>query len=356
MRKLCAYCLMGIFVFVFVFSCANKDKDGLEKATKIMVPKKSFDETPVPEPPDYSDPKYWGCLPDRDGDPCDQVPKKSGLTNDQAKAAVDCFAVHPTTMYRSYGWNARLDDSLTNAITDRTTLKSQFSVYNGSTRVFAPYYRQAGLAVFGLEQGHPDQTAALQLATDDIIAAFQYYLDHYDTGNPIIIAGHSQGIRHAINVLKKYFDGEELQERLVAAYLIGGNLHTESFEFIEICNYPEQTGCALGWRTMEWGLQTNKPGELPKDIELVCVNPLSWKADEVWVDADKNLGGIPFGFKGVDPEVTDAKCDSGNLWIRPPKKRGYPALQGGNYHICDYSLFYMNIRKNIKTRIDSFQK
>jgi hypothetical protein len=78
--------------------------------------------------------------------------------------------------------------------------------------------------------------------------------------------------------------------------------------------------------------------------------------DEEFVDALKNLGGVPIGFKGIDAVVTGAKCDSGNLWIKPAPPRGYPTLGDHNYHLCDYSLFYMNIRENVGERIGAFQK
>src|SRR5258706_533076 len=63
--------------------------------------------------------------------------------------------------------------------------------------------------------------AAFELAYQDIKTAFQYYLDHYNNGRPIIIASHSQGSSHAQRLLKEFFENGPLKNRLVAAYVIG---------------------------------------------------------------------------------------------------------------------------------------
>ena len=64
---------------------------------------------------------------------------------------------------------------------------------------------------------------ALDFAYQDVKAAFEYYLKHYNNGRPIIIASHSQGTWHAESLLHDYFENDStLRKRLVAAYLIGG--------------------------------------------------------------------------------------------------------------------------------------
>lgn len=326
---------------------------------KLFQPSRPFSEMEPPPAPDYSEPESWGCLPDREGDPCDQVPKNSGLVDGQATAKVDCFMVYPTTFYGNYGWNARIDDRLVKRITDRGPLRLYFSVYNGSCRVFAPYFRQACIGALERPTGDPDQVAAMNLAREDVLRAFQYYLDHFDRGYPIIIGGHSQGVRYAISILQEYFEGTPMEARLVAGYLIGGSLNHRSFERLPVCGSPTETQCVLGWRTVEWGARTNDMIDVCTDCEengyiWECVNPLSWRRDQEWVEASYNLGGVPSGFDRLDPEITGAKCEGGSLWVKPAKTRGYRALGGTNYHLCDYTFFYMNIRANVDQRIKAF--
>ena len=61
---------------------------------------------------------------------------------------------------------------------------------------------------------------AFELAYQDVKKAFEYYLEHYNNGRPIIIASHSKGSTHTIRLLKEFFDGKQLKEKLVMAYLI----------------------------------------------------------------------------------------------------------------------------------------
>ena len=133
---------------------------------------------------------------------------------------MDVFFIHPTTYIgsdddkinvtdldlndlfklagsmRKAAWNANLDDTALNNQTDIKPILYQASVFNGSCRIFAPRYRQANLKAF-LVRKSPKAQETFDLAYGDIKAAFQYYLDHYNHGRPIIIAGHSQGSLHA---------------------------------------------------------------------------------------------------------------------------------------------------------------
>ena len=49
---------------------------------------------------------------------------------------------------------------------------------------------------------------AFEIAYTDIKAAFQYYLSRYNNKQPIIIASHSQGTKHAARLLQEFFDNK----------------------------------------------------------------------------------------------------------------------------------------------------
>ena len=96
--------------------------------------------------------------------------------------------------------------------------------------MFVPYYTQANLRSYTeLESGGRE---ALLKAYNDVKQAFIYYMEHHNNGRPIIIAGHSQGSTHGMLLLKDFFDGTELQEQLVCAYLPGIGLHENEFKSI----------------------------------------------------------------------------------------------------------------------------
>jgi hypothetical protein len=323
---------------VFIFSLA---------AASCIHPWRKFESYKRPAPPDYSKPEAWAALPGKK-DSADAIPLHSGLKDGQADAPVDVFFIHPTSFSGKRNWNARMDDKLVNRQTDKGTMRNQASVFNGSCKIYAPRYRQATLASF---VDTANGKKAIDFAYQDVKAAFQYYLDHYNNGRPFIIASHSQGTWHAIRLIHEYIDNNEaLRKKLVAAYLIGGPAQVNEFKNIPMCDSAGQTGCYMGWRTFMWDKYPNK-----KDMKqnTICVNPLTWKRDESYVPKEKNLGSLPFSFNRIDKGICDAQCHGRILWVHKPAARGYIQL-GGNYHVDDYNLFYMNIRENVALRVKNY--
>jgi len=304
--------------------------------------------------PDYSDLKYWAASPFKD-DTSDKIP--DFLNNEIRDTRADVFFIHPTSYFgeeKTSPWNADLRDTAVNNNTDNLSILFQTTVFNGSCRVFAPRYRQGNMEAFYVFDA-PEAKAAFDLAYNDVKLAFLYFLKHYNKKRPIIIASHSQGSLHAIRLLHEFFDGTSLQKRLVCAYVIGYQIKKDAFKKLPVGDRADQTGCFVGWRTYA-------KGEIPKGIvaengNSVCVNPLTWTTSEQWASPDLHQG-IMFGFENVVPHTVGAGIEptSKILWIDTPvvldKKKG-PIK---NYHVYDYNLFWMNIRQNIKQRIDAFYK
>ena len=108
--------------------------------------------------------------------------------------------------------------------------KAHASVYEDSSNVFAPYYRQSGLRYAGevIEKTGDFNTALLGIPYDDITAALDYYFENCNGGRPFIIAGHSQGSAMVLLLLRTYFkDHPEYYARMVAAYTIGYSVTDE---------------------------------------------------------------------------------------------------------------------------------
>jgi len=277
-------------------------------------------------------------------DSADAVPRNSDLADGQDSALADVFFVHPTTFYSLWNLNADIDNQRVNAFTDRTTIKLQASVFNGSCRVYAPRYRQASLFAF-LDKSNKQK--ALDYAYQDVKSAFIYYLKHYNQDRPIVIASHSQGTFHAARLIRDFFDPDPaLAKRLVVAYLIGGPATDGSFATISPCDSAAQTGCYITWNTM-------LSGSDPLYANCTSVNPLTWSRTKDYAGPLRNPGSVPRTFDRVDHYLIGAQCaPNGALWIDKPPKKGYPGLK--NFHLCDYSLFYIDIRENVKRRIDAW--
>lgn len=328
--------------------------------SSCIQPKKAFEKyTPAPAP-DYALEKNWAALP-WVKDSADFLVPHAGLTDGQANAAVDVFFIHPTLYFGRKSWNAGMADKRTNQRVDKTTIRKQASVFNGSCKVYAPRYRQATLYSFIDTKGNGRK--ALELAYTDVKKAFEYYLKHYNKGRPIIIASHSQGTDHARKLIADFFEKDPaLYKQLVAAYLVGGSIQQKQFEVVVPCNEPGQTGCLVAWHTMRWGTREKAPREDKKIAPVYdtygnteYVNPLTWKRDTTYAPATLNKGSLPNNLRELHAGIADAKV-SGDyyVWVHAPKKSGYPATR--NYHIADYSLFYMNIRENVRERIAAYLK
>jgi hypothetical protein len=300
--------------------------------------------------PDYSSLNYWAAHPYKH-DPSDSVPEPL-RNNYRPDSSVDVFFIHPTTFTDQTlpEWNADINDAKLNAKTDYSTILFQASVFN-QQRVFAPRYRQANLR--GYYTNDVDNAKkAFDLAYEDVKSAFQYYLDHENNGHLIIIAAHSQGSTHAIRLLREFFDGKDLEKKLVVAYVVGMNIPKNSFVNIKPCVDSLQTGCVCGWRTYRNGTEPmmNYPYR-----ESLITNPLNWKADEAYAPAELNKGAVLRKFNKVYGQATDAQIHENILWARRPHFFGSFLYRSKNYHIGDINLFYLNIRENVNARIRAFR-
>ena len=303
--------------------------------------------------PNYALKEYWAALPDQN-DPADQVPLKSDFTDNQALAKVDVFFIHPTIYTQKpqgpSDWNADVNDADMNQKVDESTILNQASVFNGSCRVYAPRYRQAHYHAF-VTKDLTDKVNSLDLAYSDVKASFEYYLQHYNQGRPIVIASHSQGTVHAKRLIKEFFDKKPLQKQFVVAYLVGIATQPNTFESIKACENGDQTGCFVSWNTYardyypSWyneGLNTS-----------ISTNPLTWKLDEEFAPRSLSKGGVGLKFTYV-PEAIDAQNHAGMLWINKPYVKGRFLLNTKIWHRADYNLFYGNIRENVQNRIDNY--
>jgi len=304
--------------------------------------------------PDYSKLENWAASPFK-SDTSDSIPKF--LRKEIREQRADVFFIHPTSFFAegdSAAWNADLADPLVNMETDSRSILYQATVFNGSCRVFAPRYRQAAMRAFYI-MGTPLGKTAFDLAYSDVRKAFIYFLENYNNNRPIIIASHSQGSLHAIRLLQEFFDGTPMQKQLVCAYVVGYPIAKDAFKDLPVGEKASQTGCFVGWRTYV-------KGEIPKWIKdengnSVCVNPISWTNSTYWAPP-KLHQGVMTGFKSIRRHTVGAGIEpsTGILWVKIRWPLRMLAGKSKNLHTYDYNLFWMNIRENVKTRIDAWEK
>ena len=346
----CPYCKVSVSVLMLILSFSTFSQAAKKFKTKYTRDDLSL----IPAAPDYNQMKYWVAHPEKK-DMADEVPGKGELMEYQKTAEVDVFFIYPTIysgkQKADNPWFADVNDEKLNKNIAKSTIKNQASVFNGSAKVYAPLYRQAHIGVYYVDN-LPLKVEALQYAYKDVKRAFEYYLENWNNGRPIIIASHSQGTNHATTLLKEFFEERPLMSQLVAAYIIGMPMDKNTFTYIPTCDEPTKTGCWLTWNT--YIKDYYPPNHDFWYEDALNVNPLSWKTDTTHVSWRENRGGVLRNFKKIRPGLSDAQNTDGILWINKPRFFGNFLLNWKRYHIVDYNLFYMNIRENVKDRVEAY--
>ena len=324
-----------------------RDYIGIIVISYFLEPAHDFADKPVPEAPEYNNPDHWAALPERND--FSDVQLVAGVDDEQAERTVDVFFIHPTTYIGKQSWNQKMGDNEANDLTDAWVMRDQASVFNQCCRIYAPRYRQATLYSFQDKSGSGEK--ALGLAYEDVKSAFLYFLKNYSIGRPFIIASHSQGSRHADRLLREEIIGRGLLSQMIVAYLIGFSI--DGSNGVPVCEKYDQLNCQITWNssTRDAVLKLAEP-------EDICVNTLSWTTNEDLVGADQNLGSVTFASEGgVELNVADAQCSEGSLFVSEVETERFSSnmpFGPGNYHMYDYSFYYMNIRKNVQDRINEY--
>ena len=297
---------------------------------------------------DYGDPKNWVmCEADKTG------------------TSFDVFYIHPTLFCNplSPRMNLRKDAHIRTRVSNFTA--EQTAVIVPNARVFAPVVRQLDYSYVAIAIGSRRgwrKYRMLNSGANDTLAAFKYYLKHYNRGRPYILFGHSQGAMDLYLMMLKSQD-IAVRRGFVAAYLIGlprltGNEIAADMapRGIRPAAKEDDLGVVIGWNT-----------QLPDTNNVLftvrntyCINPLSWRTDTEPAAADLHRGAIVYDLElkrvRVVRNFSGARIDPerGALIVSPPDAARYE-LNGfagsGVMHVNDIWFFVVNIRENIELRV-----
>lgn len=333
-----------------------------------FVPGVAFTPLPDTTAPDYAWPQAWLSRPDLGSDPARWVPDGAKAT-DNPRIAV--FYIPPTTYLGRDHWNAPLTDADANARL-KLFARSQASAFNNVGEIWAPRYRQATLGAF-LAATDPRSTAAIDFAYRDVARAFDTFLKAVPKDQPIILAGHSQGSLHLLRLLREKIAGTPLARRIVAIYAVGWPISIQAdlpALGFPICATREQASCILSWQSFAspadprlikayFEASSGYDGRRRKDTKMVCVNPLTGKADDA-APASANRGTLVPNAAMTGASLVSglipARCTPEGLLLigDPPDGFDTYALPGNNYHVYDYALFWANIRDDAAARLKAY--
>ena len=262
------------------------------------------------------------------------------------------------------------DDACNMSLSDTDTKESfvgainmEKGIYDTDSRFFAPYYRQIGLNVY--EMPEADREPYLETAYADVRDAFLYYMENYNEGRPIILAGFSQGADMCLRLMKDLFDDEALADQLVACYAIGWRITQEDLDeypHLKVASGENDTGVIVSFNSEAEDITDSLM--IPEGTKTYAINPLNWKTDSTPADKSLNQGACFTDYSGEItseiPELTGAYIDEtrGALKVPDVSPEDYPAglsiFTDGVYHLYDYQFFYRNLQENVQTRIDAF--
>jgi len=252
----------------------------------------SHAQNPAPAKNDYGKAETWLCRPGRH-DACDVdltttvVSANGKLTREpwaaNPKAPIDCFYVYPTV-----SMDATPNSDMAAGEEELNVVRVQAARFGSQCRVFAPLYRQVTLtALRSVLAGRPanvDRT----LAYNDVLDAWNYYLQHDNQGRGVVLIGHSQGSMVLTELIKREIDGKPIQKQLISALLLGTNLAVPrdkdvggAFQQVPLCRNSKQIGCVItyvSFRSTTPPPANSRFGKVAGQDQMAgCTNPASLK-------------------------------------------------------------------------------
>jgi hypothetical protein len=245
---------------------------------------------PVPAPKnDYSKAENWLCRPGgKDACAIDLtttvVAPDGKLTREtfaaNAKAPIDCFYVYPTVSN-----DQTTNSDMTAGAEESNVIRQQFARFASVCRPFAPLYRQVTLG--GLRAGMASGGRLVLdrgVGYDDVLDAWNHYLQNDNNGRGVVLIGHSQGAMALTALIANEIDGTPIQSRLVSAILLGTSLPVPkgkdvggAFKNIPLCRSAEQIGCVISYAsfrsTVPPPANTLFGRVAGEGMEAACTNP-----------------------------------------------------------------------------------
>ena len=299
--------------------------------------------------------------------------KKAWLIAEKNKqnTEFDVFYVHPTLLRDA----AKPHPDFSNAKV-RARLKgfsaAQAGIFGNSARIFVPAVRQLeiGRCLAGDLRTNPQ----LQPGIEDTVAAFRYYIKHFNPGGrrPYILMGHSQGAVDLYELLKLAPEISPARG-FVAAYLPGlPKITAKQIESdlggkgIIPARDEGSAGVVIVWNTQLAGAKNTfftMPG-------AYGINPVNWRTDTFKSDKKQHKGMVFFDHRKLSPVAfmtRDGKAagctarldENGGLIVDEVPEMALKLYSGfgkGVLHGADIWLFTGNIVENARLRVRLYQQ
>jgi hypothetical protein len=301
-------------------------------ACALLLSSPSFSQSSSPQiatpaANDYSKAETWLCRPGRQ-DACavdltttivaaDGKLKKE-LFKADANAPIDCFYVYPTVSL-----DATPNSDMTAGPEENSVVRAQFARFASQCKLYAPLYRQVTLKALRAAMAGDALSADRKLGYNDVLAAWNHYLQNDNKGRGVVLIGHSQGSTVLTQLIKNEIDGKPIQAKILSALLLGTNVAVPkgkdvggSFQNFPLCRSTSQLGCAISYVTFRADAPppaNSRFGRVPMEgMQAACVNPASLQGGKAEMHAYLSNGSNGVSAESAQPKpwATRAKVDT----------------------------------------------
>ena len=213
---------------------------------------------------------------------------------------------------------------------------------------YAPYYNQATRE--GLLCDTTLFRSRCAQASEEVIQAFDKYMELNNQGRPFVLMGYSQG-GYAVVELIKHLTAEQAS-RMVAAYVIGYQVTESDLQHpnIRAAKSATDTGVTICYNSV-----ASPDAEIPvlSGQTAIGINPVNWCTDAT-------PATYVFDYDDIHDTLTATLDPVSHLTVIAGYDGAYPMLpfvgKEGNYHGLEIPLYYRSLKQNIALRCEVMQK
>lgn len=242
------------------------------------------------------------------------------------------------------------------------SIRLAHALFGKYCRFYAPYYRQITMESWMI--AHEETERRYAVAHEDVVQAFDYYMTHCNAGRPFILAGHSQGAKAVIELLKHTLTPQQ-HKNMIAAYAFGFAVREQELKQYPMLR-PAHDSVDCGVLICYNSVSTPEAVSPLFRDNVICINPLNWRTDTTYAPAGQHIGAVFFDAEGKADTLrhrigTRIDKATRTLIVNGLDDKAYyiPSIRElfpqGNYHVQELNLYFLNIQQNIPQRITAFR-